>query len=45
MHLVDDIHPLADLRRGVDRVVPEGADLIDAVVGGRVDLQNVHASA
>ena len=45
VHLVDDIDPAGDLRGGVDRVVPEDAHLVDAVVGCRVDLQHVQAAS
>ena len=45
MDLVDDIDPAGDLRGGIDRVVPEGPDLVHAVVGGGVDLQHVHTAA
>ena len=45
VHLVDDIDPAGDLRGGVDRVVPEDAHLVDAVVGCRVDLQNIQAAS
>ena len=41
MDLVDDVHPLGHCRRGVGRLVPEGADLVHAVVGGGVQLQHV----
>ena len=39
MHLVDDIHTLFDLRRGIDGVVAQGADAVHAVIRGGVDLQ------
>ena len=45
MDLVDDVDPLLDLRRGIDGVVPQCADVVDAVVGGGVDLKDVHAGA
>src|SRR5699024_4807810 len=39
--LVDDVHPVAHRRRGVDGLVPQGPDVVHAVVGGGVQLQNV----
>ena len=45
VNLVHDIHPLADCRRGVHRLVPQGADLIHAVVGGGIQLQYVKDGA
>ena len=41
MNLVHNIHPLADSRRGIYRLVPQGADLIHAIVGGGVQLQHI----
>ena len=32
MDLIDDIHPLFCLCRGIDRVIPQSADMVDAVV-------------
>ena len=43
--LVHDINPLADVGGGVNRFVPEGPDLIHAVVGGGVQLQHVQEAA
>jgi len=40
--LVDDIDAFFDLRGRVDRVVAQGADVVDAVVGGAVQLHPVH---
>ena len=37
--LVDDVHPVAHRRRGVDGLVPQGPDVVHAVVGGGVQLQ------
>ena len=45
MHLVDDIDALFHRRGGVGRLVPQGAHLIDAVVGGGVQLQHVQNGA
>ena len=45
MHLVDDIHALFDLRRGIDGVVAQSTDAVHAVIRGGVDLQHVHARA
>ena len=45
MHLVDDIHPHFHLRRRINGVVPQVADVVYAVVGRGVDLQHVHAGA
>ena len=41
VHLVHDIHPLAHGGGGIHRLVPQGADLVYAVVGGGVQLQHV----
>ena len=43
--LVDDIHPVLHAGGGIDRLVPEGPDLVHAVVGGRVQLQHVQKAA
>src|SRR2546422_979445 len=40
--LVDDVDLVAAARRRVLDVLPEGADLLDAAVGGAVDLDHVH---
>ena len=45
MHLVDDIHALFDLRRGIDGVVAQSTDAVHAVIRGGVDLQHIHARA
>ena len=45
MHLVDDIYPHFHLRRRINGVVPQVADVVHAVVGRGVDLQHVHAGA
>ena len=41
----DDIHARPDLRGRELRVVAQGTDAVHTVVGGRVDLQHVHAGA
>ena len=43
--LVDDIHPVADAGGGVYGLVPEGADVVHAVVGGGVQLHHVQEAA
>ena len=45
MNLVHNIDPLAHGSGGVDGLVPQGADLIHAVVGGGVQLQHVQNGA
>ncbi len=45
MHLVDNVHPLFYIGRGVDGFVPQGAHLVDAVVGGGVQLQHIQKTA
>ena len=45
MDLVHDIDPLFYVGRGVDGLVPQCTDLIHAVVGGGVQLQNVQKAA
>ena len=42
MHLVDDIHLAFALRRQKFDLVADLSDLIDAAVGRRVDLQDIH---
>ena len=43
--LVDDVHPLFHRRRGVYRLIQDGADVVHAVVGGGVQLQHVQHGA
>ena len=43
--LVHDVDPFTDGGGGIDRLVPEGADLVHAVVGGGVQLQHVQDGA
>ena len=43
MHLIDDIHTLSDLGRGINCIIPEVPDIVDTVVGSCVDFQYVHA--
>ena len=45
VHLVHDVDPLFDRRRGVDRLIPEGPHLVHPVVGGGVQLQHVQDRA
>ena len=45
VHLVHDVYPLFHVGRGVNGLVPQSADLIHAVVGGGVQLQNVQKAA
>ena len=45
MDLVHDVDPFFHVGRGVDGLVPQGPDLIHAVVGGGVQLQNVQKAA
>ena len=45
MDLIDDVHTLLHLAGGVDGIVAQVADVVNAVVGGRIDLQNIHAGA
>ena len=45
MDLVDDVDPLFDPGGGVDGLVPQGPDLVHAVVGGGVQLQHVQKAA
>jgi hypothetical protein len=45
VHLVDDIDPLFDVGGGVHGLVPQGADLVYAVVGGGVQLHHVQKAA
>ncbi len=41
MHLVDDVHPLFQHGGGIDRLLPQGAGVIDAAVGGGVQLRHI----
>ena len=41
MDFVHDVHPFLHRSRGVSRLVPQGSDLIDAIVGGCVQLQHI----
>ena len=43
--LIDDVHTLFHLAGGVNGIVAQIADVVNAVVGGGVDLQNIHAGA
>ena len=45
MDLVHDVDPLFYVGRGVDGLVPQGPDLVHAVVGGGVQLQNIQKAA
>ena len=41
MHLVDNVYAVLSLRWRILHLVPDLADIIHAVIGGRVDLQDV----
>ena len=41
VHLVDDVHALFQHRRGIDRLLAQGADVVDAVVRRGVELRNI----
>ena len=45
MHLVDDVHTLFHLRRGVDGLVPQRTDVVHAVVRGGVELHHIEKAA
>ena len=45
MDLVHDVDPFFDGGRGVDRLIPQGSDLVYAVVGGGVQLQYIQNGA
>ena len=45
MHLVDDIHALFDRDRRKHGLLAQLADVIHAVIGRSVDLDNVHDAA
>ena len=45
MDLIDDIDALFDDSRRVDRVVSKASDIVYAVVGGRINLQDVRAAS
>ena len=42
MHLVDNVYAVLSLRRRILHLVPDLADIIHAVVGGRIDLNHAH---
>jgi hypothetical protein len=43
MDLVDDIHTHFHLSGRIDGIVPQITDIVNAVVGSGIDLQNIHA--
>ena len=43
--LVDDIHAVAHAGGGIDGLVPQGAHMVYAIVGGRVQLQHIQQAA
>ena len=45
MDLVDDVHTLFHLAGGIDGIVAQVADIVNAVIGGGVDLQNIHTGS
>ena len=45
MYLVNDVHALAHRRGREERLLPQGAHIVHAVVGGRVQLYHVHDGA
>ena len=45
MDLVHDVDPLFYVGRGVNGLVPQGPDLVHAVIGGGVQLQNIQKAA
>ena len=45
VHLVDDVHALFHLRRGVDGLAPQRADMVHAVVRGGVELHHIEKAA
>jgi hypothetical protein len=45
VHLIYDIDLLLRPGRSIDDFVPDGAHIVNAVVGGSVDLEHVHAVA
>ena len=45
VHFVDDIHPPPGGHRRIDRLVPDGANVVHAVVGGGVHLRHVQDGA
>ena len=42
MHLIDDIHLVFSLCRTVGNLLPDLTDVVDTVVGCRIDLDHVH---
>ena len=41
MHLVDDVYPILPCRRGDVDLIDEVADVVDGVVGCRVELKDI----
>ena len=41
MHLVDDVDALLQHRRRVDGLLPQTAGIVDAAVGGGVQLRHI----
>ena len=41
MHLIDDVYPILPCRRGDVDLIDEVADVVDGVVGGRVELKDI----
>ena len=42
MHFINDVHLVSALRRRVLHLVPNLADIIHTVVGGRINLDDIH---
>ncbi len=45
MHLVNDIHALFNAGGRIDRLVPQGTDIFNAVIGGGVNFNHIHNRA
>ena len=44
VHLIDDVDAVPSLRRRVLHLIPDVPDVVDAVVGGGIDLLDIHGA-
>ena len=44
MHFIDDIDLVLSLRRGIGHFLPDLADVVHAVVGSGIDLNDIHGA-
>ena len=41
MHLIDDVYPVLPCRRGDVDLIDEVADVVDGIIGGRIELKDI----